>query len=664
MEAIKKKVRKPIIKWFVVFGFLVICCAQCIDFVKQYLRYPTVQNVYVLHREFLLPAITFCHSLLSHLNSFVKDTECHFMYNDDNFCNRTKNPVIYSKIDHKYCVTFFSALSKKQHGWIGKVNTIFQNLQFNNSFIVEKVGVHSSLMPAQLAKLNAVGCTMLGYFSLTQEVLKPEPFDTGCVIYDKVAFDGNTYRSQYDCKFRCNKNDAFSVLYPTKPDFKNYSKKLFSHKRVCARRCPKHCLYRHYELLIESEIKGINCELFKIRENIARYQFRQPFENTYIVYQEKMSLLYTFIQTGGLLSLWFGFSFIQMVQFFRYRITAKEVTFVVYLLLNILCFYQIAVVLANYLKYETTTNVLVCDNYNTTGVMPEVDIVAPKVVFRNMKYELIQNFFFIKKYIHCSLKYKDGNSKSQPRFVLITTESHGVRYSYSYNRKKIKSIEYQVKRAADLWLFIIIGDWNFGSSWSIPFTFYGSYEITIRQKIFERLPAPFGINCNVEKTIGSYNIDNSRERCIIDCLKEVVERKYNCTHLREDYYFFSNDSYFIGKQGIPCNQTLKLKILFELFGKGGSCQTCKLSCVDNQYQITSQYVPNKKAIEFKVVYVSIEYAKNDFAIVFKSVPRMTPFDLFYESCSLASLWLGFGILSTALNVSFKRAQRLFAGLNN
>lgn len=95
--------------------------------------------------------------------------------------------------------------------------------------------------------------------------------------------------------------------------------------------------------------------------------------DTVIFYQEKLTLLYVFIQVGGLISLWFGFSFTQVPQFMKYRITAKEITLTIYSLFNAVCIYQIAVVALNYFKYEISTNIEL-SSYEAVGVMSRMEV--------------------------------------------------------------------------------------------------------------------------------------------------------------------------------------------------------------------------------------------------------------------------------------------------
>lgn len=617
--------------------FLAICCIQCIELFKEYLSYRTVQFVYISADHLSLPAITFCHPNSTTLISFVEDSVCTFLGSTYNFCNCTKYPVIYSKKENSFCATYFSQLLEKnkelKNGLDFKVN--FAILNFFTSFTVVRFALHSPLMPPQLVDLESEGCVDYVEYFVTHEILMPTPYDTKCL---KCNHDKRIYKSEFDCNFRCQMKKGSSYVYQSNPLFEtNKSVHVKANKS-----CKKHCHYRYYGTRLVFGINSQSCRFLNGMNYKSKFYFAQDTDDVFIAYQEKMSLLYTFIQSGGLLGLWFGFSFVQIPKFLEYRITAKDVIFSIYLLFNAICIYQIIAVVAGYFRYETSTNV-VTNNYETVGVMPQINIVSefslePKVVGK----------YVIRRFIKSTIALNNGTLVPL-NVVAITYKSDRIEYTFAYSRKDIKLIQYVFKNIFKYYpkLYFSAGVFkvvNYATALTNPIK-----EISIGHQTFESLPPPFGaVECVVESQNSDYfdNIHFGEERCQLECVKGLLHKEYNCSFSKREIYFLKNSSVLSSKDTFPlCKKNLRRNIVNELYGSGDECtKECLPSCVERKYLISYTYenlplIPNRN--------FSIEFA-NNFAIVFKTNPRMNPFDLFYEVCSLAAFWLGCSILNCVL----------------
>lgn len=189
METLMKISSRITIKTLFLTFFLAICFVQCFDLLKEYLSYPTVQKVFVKPTSLIMPSVTFCHSNQSKFIAFVNNTDYSISSIQSDFDN--KYDLIFSAKGGQFCATYFSQLIPEN-----KIEEFYKekHFAFTTSFEIEKVSLHSSLMPPQLTFLKSAGCFFMKRFRVLHKNLKPAPYDTNCINYDELM-----YKSQYDC---------------------------------------------------------------------------------------------------------------------------------------------------------------------------------------------------------------------------------------------------------------------------------------------------------------------------------------------------------------------------------------------------------------------------------------------------------------------------------
>lgn len=455
---------KRYFKSFLILGFSVICLMQCIALLKEYLTYPTIQKVSIKTFKFNFPAITFCHTNTSALFDFVSDVKCYLSEESKNFCNFTKYPVMFTTRASLVCVTYFSQFVKRGVDWDEDVIVADIQLNFESSLAIEKGSLHSPTMPPMMAQLDTFGCLRYSKFSVTNVLRKPAPYDTNCADYI-TDFD-KKYLSQYHCRFYCK-------------------------TRQCFDNCPKDCYYFYYEESVVSDVlEKYECSFNETRT--IHYRFSKDVDENVIIYQEKLTLLFVFIQSGGLLSLWFGFSFIQLAQFLKYRITAHEITFTIYLLLNTVCIYQIAVVCTNYLKYKVTTSIEL-SSYEAAGVMPKIEMVIP-----GDGIDIITAKEILEDDIECQVKLNNGSIFHPQQISIKGTKTFFC--VYGYKRKGIKSVIYQMNVSRLDQMDTSIGLQAISELkneiWLSRISYPQVHDITFRMQTLKRLGAPFEFKCH------------------------------------------------------------------------------------------------------------------------------------------------------------------------
>lgn len=83
----------------------------------------------------------------------------------------------------------------------------------------------------------------------------------------------------------------------------------------------------------------------------------------------------------------------------------------------------------------------------------------------------------------------------------------------------------------------------------------------------------------------------------------------------------------------------------------GECKKrCHVLCTYRKYKITQKISIDKNVMKQEGAVVNFKFAKKEFAMFYNSVPKMTLFDLFYKSCSLASFWLGLTVIGATLKM--------------
>lgn len=307
-----KLLKMPSLRILLKLCFGIVCFLQCVILFKEYLNYPTVQIIYIAPIEYAFPAIAFCHSNQTSLNSFVEDVKCFLNLNDVNFCNASRFPLVRTRRKFLFCVTYFSQLNLENIHLLDYVEHKDGHIiYFESLYTVEQLSLHSPLLLPQLAKLDLTGCLCFSKFKVTNVILKPTPYDTNSFDY---ALD-TEHLSKAECKLRCQSHN--STLFHNK-----ISRKYQQNK--CLIQCRPECYKQYYQFSTVSEITVVSDRRIECnKERMIRYYFQKNVEETFVIYLKKMPLLYVFIQTGGLLSLWFGFTFIQFRHYLKYRITAK-----------------------------------------------------------------------------------------------------------------------------------------------------------------------------------------------------------------------------------------------------------------------------------------------------------------------------------------------------
>lgn len=316
----------------------------------------------------------------------------------------------------------------------------------------------------------------------------------------------------------------------------------------------------------------------------------------------------------------------------------------------VICLYQVTRVVFNYLKYEIIANV-VLDSYEKVGVMPRIEFDIDHA--ENKTKSIAKNLS--KGNIKC-LIILNNKSRIHPNYVRIKQGSsffpNTLTYIMGNSRRNIKSLNYQfnISRLVSSDNGVNIFVYSDFYTLEKNLWYYGTNGIFVHHETFEYLGPPFENVCQHESEDLANDLMDARKGCMIECFEKEAKRKLNCMWKKEAVYFSENYSFSsisLDSEMKLCSYNAKEKTREFLFNQENSClDVCKPLCVDRQYRVKSRYNWDSEIVGKKLI-VNLEFA-NDFAVVYKSIPKMKLFDLFYETCSLASLWLGFSILNIPL----------------
>lgn len=310
-----------------------------------------------------------------------------------------------------------------------------------------------------------------------------------------------------------------------------------------------------------------------------------------------------------------------------------------------ICIYQIGNVVVNYFKYETTTNVIVKKSPNSY-VMPTINIKVDKVNPID---------------ISCYIKLMN-NSEFISVFVAVSELSDELIYNFEYTRWQTKRIYYLIDRpeyildpGADTWPLITLGGYSHPRG-ALAVQNYGGYQAKLGQKTYEGLSAPYEEACYHEADNDFANhIFERQDSCFLECVELLLKERHNCSYAMHHLYFMKNSTCLRDVQKDLCDWNETDTAQIDVRRPDNTCRKkCPRPCRKFEYsikkfRIDKTFLKETTAVAMQRVVVLCEFEENDFVIVFKSIPRMILFDLFYEICSLASLWVGFSIL----NISFK-----------
>lgn len=299
---------------------------------------------------------------------------------------------------------------------------------------------------------------------------------------------------------------------------------------------------------------------------------------------------------------------------------------------------------------------VVLSNYETIGVMPRVEIELASKHKESEAISLVKQL--LKNDINCEITFNNGTA-FYPEQVSIRTGVHKngffeYFFTFVYSLESISSVRYKfnysVLSEANFEFYVHSSFDNF--IWCNYMWSYNRYVITVDQKTYEHLGLPFEKYCHPANQIGHSNeLNDFYFSCLVRCFKARAKNVFNCSLSKEDLYSLSNQS-FVNRNSLDfadvCSEKIAWEVKSVMFLTERQClEDCPYSCVEWQHKIKTRSFRDLKLNN--AVEVSIEFARNDFAIIFKAKPRMTLFDLFYETCSLASLWLGWAIIDFLFN---------------
>lgn len=643
--------------------FLIVFLLQSVDFFNDYYSFRTLQSIAFLRlSKVAVPAFTFCDENLARFQ-YITFATCKSECDNNLQCsiNYPIHPenITYARKGELFCGTFFSAFLEKEF----KVSEITVetatslNMECNLVSNPSWLSIHSPTTPPRKTNLLQTSLYNIIHTKVVHHLLMPAPFDTDCTNYTNTSF-----LSQSDCLLRCQpENRNLSTFYfksgerfvnpETVLALKNFTTK--NELKMCYKQCKKECYFQQFLSTMGLKSEG-DSYMFGIK--VGQFFFvRKPAE-LFISYSQGMTFIYTMVQIGGLLGLWFGISIKDVLsKLFKAN---KCILFHCYCIVFLVCFYQSFLVAKSYYDFKTFTSPTFHKSYEKFGVMPSIGFL----VYGAYSHELTSVF-------NTSLINWSKNKTTTIK-LLYTSSPPGHLFTFVFDKKSIKKNKYSINLR------------NFENSETIiplPFSVYlvkindynsiekitslksnTLYDVRIKQTTFQRLESPFDTNSFKYEEGNNPNTQFDEQRqCIFDCVLKKFSETFNCS--------FNNDvMYDLESGGVselnlgqkPCKDAFKkpsfatIKKKFgkktkdELKEKSGEfkkicSQNCGVACTERHYSINSYNKQLNPDIGQNLSFVEISFDNNDFIIEYVAKPKMIAFVVFYEIGGLISLWFGF-----------------------
>lgn len=648
-------------KYFLIFALTFVLFYQAKILANDYLNYPTVQRIRILIKSPRMPmAVTGCHPNKSKLIRFTKVAEVVLIINQNQkWTSERFQDSFFSKIHGLYCATYLSLLPSTFSNEFNDSNKSIEKeklrrikgdvvLKTESEVSATFVAVHSQLTPPQMIGLVPSGCAAAFNTEVTNLLLMPIPYDTGCHKYSLFS----KFKSQGYCILQSQTQLTSKELYAkNQSGFEIFYKiKSFKDKKRIDE-CPKDCELQNFKLIEIFRIE--NCRQFNIKI-VSRYRFNRNDLELLVAHSEEFTGLFLIVQFGGLVALAFGLSIKQIATILaqKNRVIQKYLIKFILVFFGIICFYQTFLVTNRYLTYETVTQTLIENSYENCGLFPQLILAAsPKSADYSEPsiFDLSNNgnIFSLFPKIE-TIRWKNAEIVPMTALTYRLETKRNQIIALEFNRSGIKEVLVDFNLNSSIRKSLVQLKQVNSDRKALSVSLIDKkqlFELKITQQTFRLLPPPFDTGCHdYDWLLPDWDSNwhlSGRYRCEHNCQESYFKKSLNCTIGFTNFYSFSQNGRLEKENKERFDAcSVDVSYLFKNLTEIKSClEMCKPTCLDYQYKVREVLSNNYDSkARLRLTF------DDDFIVKYLSTAKMSFFDFFYEVFGLVSLWFGFAIV--------------------
>lgn len=423
----------------------------------------------------------------------------------------------------------------------------------------------------------------------------------------------------------------------------------------CKNKCKKQCESETFLIKLHFK-REFSAGDMKKQTTLSSQKMQKEFV---ISYQQEMSILFLASFLSGLLSLWFGLSFYDIISFIfqKYMLSQQNLLKnVAKAFFFVICIYQIVLVFKSYLTYQTTTTISIQALSLDNAVYPSLSLMLiPRQVisWNESIFKQIANNVKAK----CLLKTKQHLELKN--VIFRDLENNYIELTYTMDKDKnvfnfYQNIDYikLKKMFGERLLVLFMTEVDYIKQVNAELLKQNSfYHLKLKYQKSVRLPPPYDTDCYSYNYSEKKSVYTGQNQCIFECNRKKYYKSFNCQLERIQQYSANSKTFSqLNKKLDFCLQVIQPEKWFEIKNDFyNQCRRqCKMSCVEYHYDVKSKnLLQNSKFLKnaTNLAMVNVNFAKKELTVVYVSKAKMTFFDLFYETGSLMSLWFGFSFFS-------------------
>ena len=673
----------------------------------------------------ILPSITICidkkHNLHNKYpnwkNPFGNQTiVCVYVSNLTEIFIECKEEKVYLRYRHKeICLTFFNNKTENYNFVQNKsIIILLASLIYNQ----QKVIIHPPDTASHFETNNVFVSygyqnTILNIKQITSFTL-PKPYSTDCQDYSKSAVSSLLSRSQSYCMFE----------YMRKEEFNQCGKNLYWNQYVIdikdqgfkfKNESLNECIVKfNYEFL--SRLCKIDCIIEKYTVSSLKYSsnFYNSIAEIPIVKQYNINLLYKSklnkvqlcSNIGGLISMYFGLSMIDMIIImstkilyirmvimikiiisivFNYLIKTMFYIMMLYQLIMIIQTYiennkEIKISFSNEIKFDKFALVIepLIDFLRNEKFYPEFKENYNNLKYAQEKYHYIHNhiyniflknltsFVFITRLfdrkIECMMEFDNNIQLDCGPIILskINFEVNSIKLYYNipadhlinsthlFNLKQISIILRNYDKYINFTNAIYIKFYNsiflsyLPNEQNFIFLYSNFMNTIIVEPTYYRRLTHFGRQCDPRDK--SLFDDSLTDDCIMDCFQKRSIDAFNCIPFKRTFGFIRWKKDLLENNHILCNQSYNEEIEINTFIR--KCiNECQFDCELGLYKITPfyDYNPVSRNNDINIQIIP----RSNLIVQYEEQYVMDGWELIYQLGGVVGMWVGWSALSIA-----------------
>ena len=697
---------------------------QLYDIFNDYLHYNYSIELNFDDNSKILPSVTVCIEEKYDLSYRFKNWNnpygnqtivCVYTTEEDQIFRECNEEKIYLRYRHKeICLTFFNNKTNN-YNRIQNISTLIILTSLN--YEQQKVIIHPPDTPSHFEISNVFISKSHQYDNIfikkvTTYTLQ-KPFSTDCHDYSQHPISSTSQRSQTYCMFeymkekeinKCGENIYWNqyVIDRKNQMFRSKSNKSiecivqFNHK-ILSRLCKKDCINEKYTVIHSKNYNPYDNPIAVIPTKIQY--------NIYLSYKPKLTIEQLCSNLGGLISMYFGLSMIDIAVFIYAKIfnirwikVIKIIISIVFkylikIVIYLMMLYQLIMIIQSYIEENRRIKIALTNDIKFNKIALAIGIFIDferneeyyprfeekyyNLKFLNEKYNLVHDhiynvflqnittFIYITRLfdrkIECTIEFENHIKLDCGEIVLskiMIENSFYLLYNIPADNL-INSTEHLTLKQISIKIIIQKYDKSFDFKTSFFIHFYNSIfhdylpnefnSLTIHSNYMNN----FIVEPNYYRRLTHFGQqcdlrvrplfdDSLTDDCIINCFQKRSIDEYNCILFEKAFGFIRWEKNIIDNNHNLCNQSYNQEIIINTF-IDKCIDECQFDCELGLYKIT-KFIDHYTLSGDNYIPIKI-IPRSNLIVQYEEQYVMDGWELIYQLGGVVGMWKGWSALS-------------------